>query len=460
MVQNDQSVYGRSKKRLEAFFDEGTFVELGAYTKRPTAPAQLEGVVCGYGAIEGKLVFAFSQDIERNKGALDAGQARKIEGLYSLAVKNGAPVMGIFDSAGAVVYDGVSALASYAKLMRCVSDASGIVPQIAVIGGLCAGSAAVAASMFDFTVTVKNVSKLYVNSPFVVGNEAGSDDFALKNGASAYAADTEEDALSYVRRLVSLLPSNNSEGAFSSDVADDLNRTVDFDPDSYNAAELCTTLSDNGSFVRLYADYADTVVAGFASFGGVVAGILAGEPSKDGIIDIRAARVGAKLEAFCDSFGIPMVNLVNSRGLDVTLEAERDSYSSELARLAMTNASSANARVSVVIGKAYGAAFTLLASKSLGTDMVYALEGAAISVLSPEASVAFVWNDKVGKQSREELEAEWKEKCASAADACECGEVDDVIEASELRKRICAALSMLAYKAQKAPERRHSGLPL
>ena len=181
----------------------------------------------------------------------------------------------------------------------------------------------------------------------------------------------------------------------------------------------------------------------------------------DGVLDISAARVAAKLVSFCDAFGIPVVTLVDCCGLDVSREAEDASYASELSRMALAYASSECAKVTVVLGKAYGSAFTLMGSKALGADLAYALDSACISVLSPEASVAFIWNDMVGaEKSRAELEAEWKEKCASAQDAADCGEIDDVIESADLRRRICAALSMLAYKADGVPARKHTVMPL
>lgn len=454
MAQIDKKVYGESKARVEQLFDAATFVELGAYTKRSGDDAEFEGVLCGYGAINGKLAFAFSQDSSRAKGAFSERHFKKISNLYSLAVKNGAPIIGIFDSAGAVVYDGAEALAAYGRFMKCVSDASGIVPQIAIVDGICGGSSAVVASMFDVTLTLKNASKLFVNSPFTVGE---SD--ANASGLSAYEAENEGELFAYARKLVTLLPSNNADGAFCEN-GDDMNRAVSFDASSYKAEKLVKNIADNGDFTRLYASYVENAVLGFASFGGVTALIIASEPEKKGIIDIKTARAMAKLISFCDSFSIPVLTLVDSIGLDVSLEAEKAAYASELARLAYAYTSSSNAKVTVVIGKAYGAAFALLGSKAVGADIAYALDSAAISVLSPEASVAFVWNDKVGQQSREELEAEWKEKCASAAEACYKGELDDVIEASELRARICAAFSMLASKADGAPARKHANMPL
>ena len=453
MVQIDEKAYGQSKARIEKLFDAATFVELGAYTKRASG-ADFEGVLCGYGAINGRLAFAFSQDSSRAKGAFSERHYKKIANLYSLAIKNGAPIIGIFDSAGAVVYDGAEAIAAYGRFMKCVSDASGIVPQIAIIDGVCGGSSAVVASMFDVTVTVKGASKLFVNSPFTVGESDAS-----ASGLSAYEAEGEDDAFGFARKLVTILPSNNADGAFNEN-GDDMNRAVSFDTSAYRAEELIRTIADNGDFTRLYASYVDNAVLGFASFGGVTVGVVASNPEKKGVIDIKTARAMAKLISFCDSLAIPVLTLVDSIGLDVSLEAEKASYASELARLAYAYTSSSNAKVTVVIGKAYGAAFSLLGSKAVGADIAYALDSAAISVLSPEASVAFVWNDKVGEQSREELEAEWKEKCASASEACYKGELDDVIGSDELRARICAAFSMLASKAEGTPTRRHANMPL
>ena len=459
MANKDEKVYGSSQEKLALLFDAGSFVELGAYTKRAGTSNEFESVVCGYGAVDGALTFAFIQDSGRTRGAFGEQHAKKIANLYSLAVKNGAPVIGVFDSAGAVVYDGAGALSAYGSFMKTVSDASGVIPQIAVIDGVCGGSSAVVASMFDLTVTVKDQSCLYVNAPFVVGKTAGTAEFAATNGLSAYTAASSAEAIAFARSLVRLLPQNNADGV-SVETADDLNRKMSFDPTSYEAAALCAELADNGTFVRLYESYTDKAVLGLAAIGGTVAGVIASEPAKKGILDIRTARAASKLISFCDAFGIPVVTLVDSEGLDVSIEAESASYASELARLAMAYTTSDNAKITVVIGKAYGAAFTLLGSKAVGADLAYALEDATVSVLSPEASVAFAWNDRVGEKTREELEAEWKEAYASAKAAADLGAIDDVIEPAELRKRICAGLLMLSAKAEGTPARRHASLPL
>lgn len=454
MVQFDEKTTGVAKARLSSLFDAGTFVELGAYLKRSDSQTELESVVCGYGAVNGALAFAFLQDSGRTKGAFGERHAKKIASLYTLAVKNGAPVIGVFDSAGAIVYDGASALAAYGTFMKNISDASGIIPQIAVIDGVCGGASAVAASMFDFVVTVKEKSELFVNAPFT----AGKTESAEKLGLSAYEAESEAEAFDFVKELVAMLPQNNAD-AVALECSDDLNRKVTVAPD-YEVEALVSLLADGGSFTRLYREYTENACFGFASFGGVLAGVVACDPAKKGILDIRMARAAAKMISFCDAFSIPVLTLVDSEGLDTSAEAESAAYASELARLAMAYTSSECPKVTVVLGKAYGTAFTLLGSKSVGADMALALPTACISVLSPEASVAFVWNDRVGDVSREELEKEWKEKCASAASALDAGEIDDVIEPSELRQRICASLVMLSAKAEGLPTRKHTALPL
>ena len=451
MVQNNEKNPSAARDRLISLFDGGTFVELSAYAKRKSG--EPEGVICGYGAISGKLTFAFAQDGETAGGVFGDRQARKIASLYSLAVKNGAPVIGIFDSKGVSVYDGAEALGAYGKLMKEIAAASGVIPQIAVIDGVCGGAAAVAAAMFDFVITIKDRSKFFVKPPFTTGaavDNAGA-------GHSCYEAENETEGFAFAKKLVALLPSNNADSVYV-DIADDLNRAVS--GNTANTETLICELADGGSFLTLYKGYLDNMIFGFGTFGGVLTGVVASNADTDGAIDIRCARAAAKLIGFCDSFSIPVLTLVDSVGAEVSAEAEAASYAEELAKIAFAYAATDNAKVTVVTGKAYGAAFSLLGSKAAGADMVYALPTAEISVLSPEASVAFVWNAQVGEKSREELEKEWKNTVASAEAAAENGEIDDVIEPSELRQRICAALSMLSSKAEGTPVRKHINMPL
>lgn len=458
-----------ARSRMTALFDEGTFVEIGAYVKRRQNSQEFEGVICGYGAIDGKLTFAFAQDSTRMKGAFDELQAKKIANLYSAALKNGAPVVGIFDSCGAIVYDGVSALAGYGTFMKCVSDASGIIPQIAIVSGICAGSAATIAAMFDTVITVKDKTKLYVNSPFLVGENVGNAEYVASSGLAAKVCEDESMAFGYVRTLIGLLPSNNAEGVSEISYNDSLNRIVDISSivsnDGYDIKNVLDLIGDGCRFTELYDGFAPELVVGFTSFGGIVTGVVANQPSiNNGALTVGASRKAAKFVSFCDSFNIPLLTLVDSIGLVVSEDAEKTPYASELARLAMAYTSSENAKITVVLGKAYGAAYTLMGSKSVGADVAIALDRAAISVLPPDSSVAFVWNDRVGGSdpvaSREELEKEWLELCASPVDAAEKGEIDDIIESTELRQRICAAISMLAAKSEIYPDRRHVVLPL
>ena len=455
-----------ARSRIETLFDAGTFVEMGAYVRRKQNENEFEGVICGYGAVNGKLVFAFSQDSSRMKGAFDELHARKIANLYTAAMKNGAPVVGIFDSCGAIVYDGVSALAGYGLLMKCISDASGVIPQIAVIPGVCAGSAATAAAMFDMVVAVKEKTSLYVNSPFLLGDKTGKAENAAENGLAAILSENESDAYAKTRALLSLLPSNNAEGAPEISYNDDLNRTVDIAGivanENYDVKEIINLIGDGCRFTELYSEYAPEMVVGFSSFGGIVTGVVANNGAEnEGTLTVSAARKAAKFISMCDSFGIPVLTLVNSVGLDISESSENAPYATELARLAMAYTSSENAKVTVVLGKAYGAAYTLMGSKSVGADVALALDNAAISVLPPESAVAFVWNDRVcDPGSRKELEQQWREMCASPVDAAEKGEIDDIIESVQLRQRICAAVSMLAAKSEIYPDRRHIVLPL
>ena len=443
--------------KIAALFDAGTFVETGAFMKRGD---DLTGVVCGYGAVNGKLVYAFAQDSDRKKGAIDALQAEKIAMLYSMAQRNGAPVVGMFDSVGATVADGASVLSAYGKLLGVVSDASGIIPQIAIINGVCAGMAATVAAMFDVVVTIKDKSELYVNAPFLAGKEIGTTDYTAQNGLASITAENEEDALAKAVQLVSMLPSNCEEGVAIEDITDDINRTAAVEGQS--GKELIETLSDANTFVALGDAYATEMITGIACFGGVTCGVIANDASVNGgVITCEGAKKAAKLISFCDSFSIPVVTLVDSIGVATDAEAEGAPLAAQLGKLAMAYATADTAKIGVVCGKAYGAAFTLMGSKALGADMVYALPTSEISVMAPASAVAFLWNDKITEEvTRQDLIEKWTKECASPEAAAADGSIDDVVAANELRQRICAAVYMLMMKNAGTPARKHCNLPL
>ena len=443
--------------KIAALFDAGTFVETGAYMKRGN---DLTGVVCGYGAVNGKLVYAFAQDSDRKKGAIDALQAEKIAMLYSMAQRNGAPVVGMFDSVGATVADGASVLSAYGKLLKVVSDASGIIPQIAIINGVCAGMAATVAAMFDVVVTIKDQSELYVNAPFLAGKEIGTTEYTAENGLATITAENENEAVAKAIQLVSMLPSNCEEGVAIEDITDDINRTVAVE--GLAGKELVEALADANTFVALGEAYATEMITGLASFGGVTCGVVANDAAVNGgVITCEGAKKAAKLISFCDSFSIPVVTLVDSIGVATDAEAEGAPLAAQLGKLAMAYATADTAKIGVVCGKAYGAAFTLMGSKALGADMVYALPTSEISVMAPESAVAFLWNDKITeKVSRADLVEKWTTECASPEAAAADGSIDDVVATAELRQRICAAVYMLMMKNAGAPARKHCNLPL
>ncbi len=444
-------------EKIAALFDSGTFAELGAYRKR--ADGSMTGAVCGYGAIGGKLVYAFAQDSDRQKGAFDAVQAEKIAALYELACKNGAPVVGLFDSAGTYVTDGASALAAYGKLLANISRASGAIPQIAVIDGVCAGLAATAATMFDVVVTIKGKSQLYVNAPFLIGKEVGTAEYAAEKGLASVMAENAEEAIATVRKLIDLLPANAEDGVVAEDSADDVNRTVAV---AGNAKAVIGTVADAGSFLELGAGYADEMITGFGKFGGVPCGIVANNAGVNGgALTADGAKKAAKLVGLCDSFGMPVVTLTDCIGVAVSSAEEGTPLATALGKLAMTYASATTAKITVITGKAYGAAFTLMGSKALGADTVYALPAAQISTMAPASAVAFLWNDRISESvSRADLEKEWVKTCAAPEAAACDGSIDDVIDPAELRQRICAAVYMLLVKNEGDPARRHCNLPL
>ncbi|MBQ9784764.1 MAG: hypothetical protein IJW29_04615 [Clostridia bacterium] len=439
--------------KIAALFDTGTFVEIGAYMKR--ADGDLIGVVCGYGAIGGKLVYAFAQDSDRNKGAFDALQAEKIAMLYSMAMKNGAPVIGLFDSIGAYVGDGASAMSAYGKVLAAVSAASGVIPQIALISGVCSGMSATVAAMFDLVVTVKDKSQLFVNAPFLVGKEIGTAEYAAENGLSSVCAESEADAEALVKKLIAWLPANNDEGALVEDITDDINRASAVD--GVCGADLIKEIADAADFVQIGEAYASDMITGFVKLGGVTCGVVA----NNGVITCDGAKKAAKLVTLCDSFSLPVLTLVDSEGVEISKSAEGTPLALQLGKLAMAYASADTAKITAVVGKAYGAAFTLMGSKALGADMVYALPTAQISVMAPASAVAFLWNDRITEDvTRADLVEKWTNECASPAAAAADGSIDDVIDSRELRQRLCAAVYMLMMKNAGLPARKHCNLPL
>lgn len=450
-----------ARKQIDMLFDSDTFVETGAYTKRAfsefvtTEKAdEFEGVICGYGAIDGKLVFAFVEDSSRMGGAIDERHAKKICDLYNMAMDNGAPVVGIFNSNGADIFEGTAGLAAYGKIMSAITKASGVIPQIALIAGNCIGTCAAIASMFDVVVK-SDEAALYVSSPALTGEKNAQDAIVSYQGSINHC-------VGYIISLISFLPSNSSVGVQCSEICtDNLNRklgNLDFGGD---ALAIISIIADNSMFLELSHDYAPTVTTVFTTIGGVRCGVVATSYAvNEGRIDVAAARKISKFISFCDSFSIPVVTIVDSLGLAINKHNE-NLFAPELAKLGMAYAASKCPKITVIHGHAIGASFVLLGSKSLGADLVYATESSEIGALAAASGVAFAWDKYITEEkTRDDLISEWKTTVSSPVNAAASGEIDDIISINEMRARICSALLMLSAKGNASAIARRKVLPL
>ena len=466
VVQSDAPLGARG--RLNALFDEGTFSEVGTYVRRrpsefdTEAGEELESVICGWGAVRGRLVYAFSQDMARTSGAVSEAHAAKICEIYRLAMQNGAPVVGIFDSAGALIPEGVRALAGYGRIMRAVSDASGVIPQIAVVPGYSSGSSAVICGMFDIVISCGE-GTVSVNPPFLADGTVDAESMA-ENGVATMNFPNELSAIKAAADILGYFPSNNEEGAPVDISGDGVNRPVTLAGyrSTQNAVELIRSFADDERFIEFYKDYAPEIVTGIVSVGGTAAGVVATNRCVcDGILTARGARKAARMVSLLDSFNLPVITVVDSRGLDRSSSAESSPYTAELAKLATAYASATAPMVTLIAGEAYGSVFTVMGSKALGADIVFALDSAKIAALSAESAVAFLWNEKISASiSRADLERLWNESVATPVEAASSGEIDDIISESETRQRIGAALAMLSSKSAFNASRKHINMPL
>jgi acetyl-CoA carboxylase carboxyltransferase component len=442
---------------ISGLFDERTFTELGAYIRRVPNEADklfgtpdegdFESVICGYGAVEGRLVYAFAQDSTKMKGALTSAHAKKITDLLDKALQSGAPVVGVFSSNGAVVTEGVAGMAGYGAIIRRFTECKGEIPLISIVDGVCASTAAAIASISDVTA-ITDKGSLYVAPPFILkerysDNSAGSADFAAETGQADIRVKSSAEAAETVRTLLTKLPSNSGEVAV--DVSDDdLNRLTpeisSLNPDSLDIHDVIKAVSDEGFFFELGAGYAPELVSGIISLGGRSVGVVANQPEVNGgRITPKAAEKASKLIDLCDSFNIPILTLVDTLGFDISGEAEKYGFSQSLGLLGFSYSSASVPLVTVVIGPAYGGAYVLMGSKSLGADVCYALDTARIAPLAPDAAAEFL----KGEMSKDEAKKIYGEKIASPLAAAKAGDIDDIIAAEELRQHIISAFEML-----------------
>lgn len=441
---------GMAEGMISALYDEGTFAELGAYIKQ--GDGNFESVIAGYGAIEERLVYTFIEDGSRDKGAFGEGAAKKIASLMDLAKKNGAPVIGIFDSTGAKISEGVGALAGYGSIMRKLSETKTFIPRIAIINGICSGAMAVAARMFDIVITVKDKAGIFINPPSLVGGK-GTD--PVLTGLSDIEAGDMNDAFSIVKKLLNILPSGSWQ--IYTESQDNPNRlTPELETivsgEKYNVRDAITVIADNGVWIELGELYAPALVTGFIRLNGTGAGVVANNPAADGgaLTPAAAAKAAAFIQ-LCGGLGLPVLTLVDTPGYDYNKASENAPYASVLASLCEAYASADCTRVTVVLGHAYGSAFTIMGSKSIGADIAFALDCADISIMPPDSAVQLLYGDKIKESAdpvsaRAALLAEYKLESSSPVAAARNGDIDDIILYSETRQRVISAFEMLALQ--------------
>lgn len=444
-----------ARERLTALFDPDTFVEVGAFVKNGCDGA---GVVTGYGLVEGSPVYAFSQDSAEKSGAVGQAHGSKIKKLYDLALKTGAPVVGIYDSNGAAVDEGLDAMAAYGDLLCWTNSLSGVVPQVSLVLGVCAGSAAMIAASADFVV-MSDKGEFFLN----VGDmEKSSAQDAAAGGVAHIVKKSEKDAIAETRRLLSLLPSNNLSVAPMCDFKA---------PESAKALQAAANgiasgkgglfdaackVADMESVLELQADYGKNVRVALATMAGATIGIVATDAPQ---LCPACCSKAARFVSICDAFQIPVVTFVDCEGFNAA--AAYPAGVREIAKLAHVYAEATTPKVAVVAGKAYGAAFVALAGHGANADYVVAWPGAVISALPPQTAVAFLEGDKITKEkSRQQIEAEYVKEQATALAAAARGNIDDVIDPAQTREVILSALDMLSSKRVSRLPKKHANIPM
>ena len=456
-----------ARERIAQLLDASSFVELDVLS----ADA---GVVTGYGMVNGTPVYVYAQDFTVKGGSVGEAHARKVLKVLAMAEKTGAPVVGILDTAGARLDEGVDAMNAYAQIAARVSALSGVVPQISLVLGQCGGIASAIAGMTDITVMSKN-GALFVNGPMVVSAASGKKvelaemagaAASLRSGMAQIAAGTDEEAIAAARKIVSMLPANNLDEALG-EMTDDVNRELSelIGVDSVgDVRTLIKSIADMGDVTELSAEFASSIVTALGRIGGTTVGFVANQAEKDeGKLTVYGCKKAARFVNFCDAFSIPVVTLVDSMGMKVSTAPQ-----GELARsgaqllFAMTDATTP--RVAVIVGNAVGMSYAAMASRT-AADVIYAWPGAVISAVTPKIAAQLNYEDELKTADdpiakRAELEARYMDDVADGVHAAVKGYADDVIEPKETRQMIAAALEMMAGKRDSKPARKHGNMPL
>jgi propionyl-CoA carboxylase beta chain len=476
-----------ARERIELLLDPDTFEEWDMFVEHRCNDFGMgeqkipgDGVVTGYGTINGRLVFVFSQDFTVFGGALSEAHAEKICKIMDHALKTGAPVIGLNDSGGARIQEGVASLGGYADVFQRNVIASGVIPQISVIMGPCAGGAVYSPAMTDFIVMVKDTSYMFVTGPEVVKTVTheevtaeelgGAVTHSTRSGVADRAFENDVEALTMVRRLVNFLPPNNREKPPvrpTTDGADRLDFSLDtLVPDSANKAydikELILKVVDDTDFLELQPDYAKNIVIGFGRMEGSTVGIVANQPLVlAGCLDIKSSIKAARFVRFCDAFNIPIVTFVDVPGFMPGTAQEYGGIIKHGAKLLYAYAEATVPKVTVITRKAYGGAYDVMSSKHLGADFNFAWPQAEIAVMGPEGAVNIIFRKDIGDAQKIVARTEeYRTKFANPFVAGSRGFIDDVIMPHETRKRLCRSLAMLREKKLENPWRKHGNIPL
>ncbi|MCD6519641.1 MAG: acyl-CoA carboxylase subunit beta [Anaerolineae bacterium] len=480
-----------ARERLAKLLDEGSFQELDTLVTHHVHDFGLDkritlgdGVVTGYGTIEGRLVFVYAQDFTVMGGSLGQAHAAKIVKVQDLAMKNGAPLIGINDSGGARIQEGILSLGGYGDIFLRNTLASGVIPQISVIMGPCAGGAVYSPALTDFVFMVKDTSHMFITGPQVIKavthedvtfeELGGAMTHNAKSGVAHFAAENEEECLQMVRKLLSYLPQNNLEDppvvASKDDPAradEELDSLIPDNPNApYDVKEVITRVVDKGSFFEVQEHFAQNVVIGFARLDGMVVGIVANQPKvKAGVLDIDASVKAARFVRFCDAFNVPIVTFEDVPGFMPGVAQEHGGIIRHGAKLIYAYSEATVPKLAVILRKAYGGAYIVMSSKHLRGDFNVAWPSAEIAVMGPEGAVNIIYRKELAAAEdpealRAKLVAEYREKFANPYQAASHGYVDAVIEPSQTRAVLINALQMLQNKRDTNPPKKHGTMPL
>ncbi|MFD1018632.1 acyl-CoA carboxylase subunit beta [Thalassobacillus hwangdonensis] len=479
-----------ARERIEYLVDEGSFIELNPFIEHRSGDygmegkeAPGEGVVTGFGKINGRDIYLFAQDFTVFGGALGEMHAKKIAAVMDLAVKNGTPFIGLNDSGGARIQEGVSSLDGYGHVFYRNSIYSGVIPQISVIMGPCAGGAVYSPAITDFVIMVEKTSQMFITGPKVIetvtGEQISSEDLGgasvhnMKSGNAHLKAPDEASALDAVKDLVSYLPSNNTEKPpvavieESDDYRPDLTDKIPFDPiRPYDVRVVIDEVVDKESFFEIHKDFAKNIVVGFARLKGKTVGLVCNQPKyMAGGLDIDSSDKAARFIRFCDSFNIPLITFEDVTGFFPGIKQEHGGIIRHGAKILYAYSEATVPKLTVITRKAYGGAYVALNSKSIGADLVYAWPNAEIAVMGPEGAANIIFANEINNSedpeaTRTKKIEEYRERFANPYVAAGLGMVDDVIDPRETRITLINALDMLKNKQEDRPKKKHGNIPL